>query len=137
MATNQCQSCFLLLIPCKYDAKSVLYHQVSGQQLMQFPSWSSSTSNNASHRREAQNKSKISRCFERSPLLVQNEHGCFRFSERSREIWEARIFRVSYLISSINCYNKQKIRIDLAGRYMDSKCEYVFAHIRVYTNFGR
>ena len=44
------------------------YHQISGQQLVLFPSCSSSTSNYASHRRESPHKSKDSCCFERTPL---------------------------------------------------------------------
>ena len=40
----------IVLIPCKYGTKSVLYLQVSGKQLVLLPSCSSPTSNNASHR---------------------------------------------------------------------------------------
>ena len=57
---------------CKYDANnanSVLHRQVPGQQLVHFPSRSSSTTNNTSNFRKASHKSKDSRCFERRPLL--------------------------------------------------------------------
>ena len=57
---------------CKYDANnanSVLHRQVPGQQLVHFPSRSSSTTNNTSNLRKAPHKSKDSRRFERRSLL--------------------------------------------------------------------
>ena len=138
MATNQCQSRSYILKPCRYLADSVLYRQVSGEQLVHFPSCSSSTSDYASNRRKAPHKSKNSCCFKRGPLLVQVRHEYFRFSQWSCEIWKARRFGVSNIICSRKYeLNLKKIRIEsLYSRYADSKCQYVFDHIRVYINLS-